>query len=99
MDRAPSFDDLVRAQRHAVRQRSHSHGTIERAIAGAVGRRVGAMLTLADAFLWSERSRIVAAAARPCLPGMYPEVDCVEAGGLMAYGPNIPDKFLRAADT
>jgi putative tryptophan/tyrosine transport system substrate-binding protein len=41
---------------------------------GGVGRIPGAaMLTLADAFLWSQRARIVSLAARHRLPGMYPE--------------------------
>jgi putative ABC transport system substrate-binding protein len=28
---------------------------------------------------------------------MYPEVEFAEAGGLLAYGPNVPDNFRRAA--
>jgi putative tryptophan/tyrosine transport system substrate-binding protein len=31
------------------------------------------------------------------LPGMYETTDLAEAGGLMAYGPNIPDLYRRAA--
>ena len=36
-------------------------------------------------------------AAKNRLPTMYPWRECVDAGGLMAYGPNIPDLFRRAA--
>jgi ABC-type uncharacterized transport system substrate-binding protein len=70
---------------------------IDRAIGGVARSRAGAILTLADAFLWSQRAQIVSAAARHRLPGMYPEVEFAEAGGLMAYGPNVSDNFRRAA--
>ena len=62
---------------------------IERALAGGGRRRVDAMLALADAFLWSQRERIVAVAARHRLPAMYAELEFSEAGGLMAYGPSV----------
>jgi len=70
---------------------------IERALGGAGRRRVDAMLALPDAFLWSQRERIVALAARHRLPAMYAEVDFAEAGGLMAYGTSVRDNFRRAA--
>jgi putative ABC transport system substrate-binding protein len=70
---------------------------IERAFSGAVRSRAAAMLTIADAFLWSQRAHIVALAARHRLPGMFPEEEFVKAGGLMAYGPHVPDNFRRAA--
>lgn len=70
---------------------------IERAIAGVAGRRVDAILTVADAFFWSQRDRITALVNRQRLSGMYPEVEFVEAGGLLGYGPNVADNFRRAA--
>jgi putative ABC transport system substrate-binding protein len=70
---------------------------LERALGNLAGRRPGALLTVADAFLWSQREQVVTAAARHRLPGMYPEVEFAEAGGLMAYGPDIADNFRRAA--
>jgi len=70
---------------------------IERALGGGVRRRVDAMLALADAFLWSQRERIVAVAARHRLPAMYAELEFTESGGLMAYGPSVADNFRRAA--
>jgi len=69
---------------------------IERGMEAARAR-VGAMLVVADAFLWSLRARIAALAARHRLPAIYPETEFAEAGGLMAYGPNVPDNFRRAA--
>ena len=70
---------------------------LERALAARGRGRVHGMLTTADAYLWSLRDRVVAVAAQQRLPAMYPEVEFVEAGGLMAYGPNVPDNFRRAA--
>jgi putative ABC transport system substrate-binding protein len=70
---------------------------IEAAFRDVVRSRADAVLTLADAFLWSQRAHIVALATRHRLPGMYPEVEFAEAGGLLAYGPKIPDNFRRAA--
>jgi putative ABC transport system substrate-binding protein len=55
------------------------------------------MLTVADAFLWSQRARIASLAARHRLPGMYPEQEFALEGGLMAYGSSVPDNFRRAA--
>ena len=40
------------------------------------------------------RINILAVGARP----MHGYREYVEAGGLMSYGPNIPDQFRRAAD-
>ena len=70
---------------------------MERALRGLDRRRVHATLTLADAFLWSQREQVVALAARHRLPAMYPELDFAEVGGLMAYGPSVADNFRRAA--
>jgi putative ABC transport system substrate-binding protein len=70
---------------------------IDRAFGSVARPRVGAILMVADAFLWSQRDRIVALADRYRLPAIYPEVEFAEAGGLMAYGPNVRNNFRRAA--
>ena len=72
---------------------------IERALGGGARRRPDAMLALADAFLWSQRGRIVAVAARHRLPAMYPELDFSESGGLMSYGPPVPENFAARRGT
>ena len=43
------------------------------------------------------RDRIVALAAAARLPALYERRDFVDAGGLLFYGPNLPDLFRRAA--
>jgi putative tryptophan/tyrosine transport system substrate-binding protein len=70
---------------------------ISHAFGEAARSRVGAVLTVSDAFLWSQREHVVALAARYRLPAIYSEPEFVSAGGLIAYGPNIPDNFRRAA--
>jgi len=70
---------------------------IDRALNGVARRRADGVLTVADAFLWSQRAHIVSQAARHRLPGVYPEIEFAEAGGLVAYGPNVAENFRRAA--
>jgi len=45
----------------------------------------------------NERRRLVDLAAKNRLPAVYPWREFVDAGGLMAYGPNIADLYRRAA--
>jgi len=70
---------------------------IGRKFADGARNHVGAVLTISDAFLWSQRDQIVAFAARNRLPAIYSEPEFATAGGLLAYGPDIPDNFRRAA--
>jgi putative ABC transport system substrate-binding protein len=45
----------------------------------------------------THRARLVDAVAGRRLPAIYPARVYVEAGGLMSYGPNLPDLWRRAA--
>jgi putative ABC transport system substrate-binding protein len=56
-----------------------------------------ALLLLVDPFTRSQRSRIVEFAAEQRLPAIYESSEFVDVGGLISYGPNIPDQFRRAA--
>jgi putative ABC transport system substrate-binding protein len=56
-----------------------------------------ALLTLGDAMFWNHRAQITALALEKRLPGLFPERDYVDEGGLMAYGPNALESFRRAA--
>jgi ABC-type uncharacterized transport system substrate-binding protein len=47
--------------------------------------------------LYGEHKRIVELAAKNRLPAMYAAREFVEDGGLMSYGPSLPDVFRRAA--
>jgi len=43
------------------------------------------------------RKLIVEHAETKSLPAIFPEREYTEAGGLMSYGPNVPDNLRRAA--
>ena len=70
---------------------------LDGAFATMTGEGAEACITLADAVLWNHRTRVVALAAQHRLPAMFPEREFVDAGGLIAYGPSVPDGFRRAA--
>ena len=55
------------------------------------------VITLNDAFFFSQRDRIVKLALNKKLAAVHPEREFVEAGGLLSYGPNLGDLFRRAA--
>lgn len=70
---------------------------LDATFATAANSGVRALITMADAFLWSQRERVAALANQYRLAAMYPETDFVEAGGLMGYGPKVRENFRRAA--
>ena len=59
--------------------------------------RVRAFLVLTDAIFYSMRGRIVEYATKSRLPAMYFGREFADDGGLMSYGPNVPDLYRRAA--
>jgi putative ABC transport system substrate-binding protein len=80
---------------HFVEARSPAD--FERAFSDMTRARAGALTVLGTSMFTSERRRLVNLAAKNRLPTMYPLREFVDAGGLMAYGPNLPDLFRRAA--
>jgi ABC-type uncharacterized transport system substrate-binding protein len=60
--------------------------------------RVDAMYVVTDPLVNTNRIRINSLALGTGLPTMHGEMAYVQAGGLMAYGPNFPDLFRRAGD-
>jgi putative tryptophan/tyrosine transport system substrate-binding protein len=69
---------------------------IEVAFAEIVRQRIGALLVDADPFFFAQRDLIVALAARYAVPTIYQAREHVVAGGLMGYGPIVPDAFRIA---
>jgi putative ABC transport system substrate-binding protein len=61
------------------------------------GAHVDGLMALGGPLQASARGRIAALAAQHRLPGIFPDRDYAVAGGLLAYGPQIPDNFRRAA--
>jgi putative tryptophan/tyrosine transport system substrate-binding protein len=70
-------------------------GDFERAFAEM--RSAGAAIQLEDVLFTSYRKQMVELAARNRLPIIYGERGLVDDGGLMAYGPDLPDLYRLAA--
>ena len=69
----------------------------DRAFSDMTTARADALTVLASSMFFSERRRLVDLAAKNRLPAVYPLREYVDAGGLMAYGPNLADLYRRAA--
>jgi len=69
----------------------------DKAFSDMTGARTSALTVLPSAMFFGERSRLVALAAKNRLPAVFPWREGVDAGGLMAYGPNVADLYRRAA--
>jgi putative tryptophan/tyrosine transport system substrate-binding protein len=84
----------VTLQRVEVREPSE----FESAFAGMTQEHVEALIMLPHPILFRHRTRLVALAAERQLPTIWgPFREFAEVGGLMAYGPSLPDQFRRAA--
>jgi putative tryptophan/tyrosine transport system substrate-binding protein len=71
--------------------------TLDAAFVTLMEDRPDAFLVPVDTFLVSQRSRIAQFAIENKLPSIYTFREYIEAGGLIAYAPNYPDLFRRAA--
>ncbi len=60
--------------------------------------RAQAIYVVSEALVNTNRVRISTLALGARLPTIYGGREYVDAGGLMSYGPNLPDLFRRAAD-
>jgi len=69
----------------------------ERAFSDMTRARAGALTVRPAPMFVSERRRLVDLAAKNRLPAVYAWREFVDAGGLMAYGPNLADLYRRAA--
>jgi putative ABC transport system substrate-binding protein len=69
----------------------------DRAFSEMTRARAGALTVLGGSMFVSERGRLVDLAAKNRLPVVYTARESVDAGGLMAYGPSVPDLFRRSA--
>jgi putative ABC transport system substrate-binding protein len=70
---------------------------IETAFRGASKGHADAVLVLTTPVLNSHRNQVVELAVKSRFPAIYPYLEYVEAGGLMAYGVNFAELSRRAA--
>jgi putative ABC transport system substrate-binding protein len=71
---------------------------IEPAFAGLEGRADAMYVCSADPLINNNRDRINTLALSARLPTVYAERPYAEGGGLISYGPNVPNMFKRAAE-
>jgi putative tryptophan/tyrosine transport system substrate-binding protein len=69
----------------------------DRAFSNMTRARADALAVLTSSMFFGERRRLVDLAAKNRLPAVYPWREGVDAGGLMAYGPDLADLYRRAA--
>jgi putative ABC transport system substrate-binding protein len=70
---------------------------LERAFSEISRARAHALTVFPSTMFFNERSRITDLAAKARIPAVYQLREFAEAGGLMSYGTNLADLFLRAA--
>jgi putative ABC transport system substrate-binding protein len=70
----------------------------EEAFQAATRERTQALVLSGGGFFAAHEKRIIDLAAKTRLPAVYPSVQYVEGGGLMAYGEDRVYMFRRAAD-
>ena len=70
---------------------------IEAAFIELTRERTGALIVLPDPLFTTQRRRIAELAVKHRLPTMFSNREYAEAGGLMSYGQNPAEHFLRAA--
>jgi ABC-type uncharacterized transport system substrate-binding protein len=64
----------------------------------SLGGGADAVYEVSDALTNANYPRIALLALSARLPTMFGSTDSIQSGGLMAYGPNLPDLFRRAGD-
>ncbi len=82
-------------QLHSLEVRSSND--FDKAFKGATRARAGALAIMPDPVFGTNLKRIADLAAKSRLPSIFHLTKFVDAGGLVAYGPNRSDSFRRAA--
>jgi putative tryptophan/tyrosine transport system substrate-binding protein len=88
------------AQKLEVDLRVIQAGTAEQllaAVGAARSLRVQALVVQGDGIFFQSRAALVEALAAQKLPALFTQVQNVEAGGLMSYGPDIAASYRRGA--
>lgn len=94
----PFFETAARTLKvEPITAMVRSDADIETVMAQLAGKPDGGFVVMPDAFTFLHRGLIMALAARGKIPGMYTLALVVREGGLIAYCPDIPDLYRRAA--
>jgi putative ABC transport system substrate-binding protein len=89
----------IAAARIGIRLLSLAVGTPAelRALAPAALSGSDGLLVMPDAMYWNNRATIIDLASKARVPAIYPEREYADDGGLISYGPNVPEHFRLAA--
>jgi putative ABC transport system substrate-binding protein len=74
-----------------------SSNDIDRAFEAATKAQAGALVVAQQAPINTNPKRIVELAAKRRLPAIYADAPWIHVGGLMSYGPSMPDLYRRSA--
>ena len=74
---------------------ARSNPDIDVAFASLVQKRADGLLVSSDTPFVNRRVQLVGLSLRHAVPAIYPWREAVEIGGLMSYGPNVPDHFRQ----
>jgi putative ABC transport system substrate-binding protein len=69
---------------------------IDAAFVALTQQRAGGLVINGDAYFIAQRDRVIALAARHTMPTIYAYREFAAAGGLMSYGPSLPDGYRRS---
>jgi len=100
----PSYEPIRKAVEeaaHAKRWQLHvlkvgAEKDIEPAFTTLKELKADALVIPSDPLYLDQRERVVALAARQSMPAVYAWREYVGAGGLMSYGPSLPDAYRQA---
>jgi ABC-type uncharacterized transport system substrate-binding protein len=88
---------LGRSADYAFGEQTCGRPGFRTAFEGVTRERASALFVFDDVFMTTHKEQILSWAARARLPVISQYAELTEAGGLLAYGPNIPDIYRRAA--
>src|SRR5262249_2465006 len=83
----------IELQLHGVR----NAGDFNTALDAVTRERTSALFVFDDVLMTTHKTQILSRAAKARLPVISQYAELTEAGGLMAYGPNIPEMYRHAA--
>jgi putative tryptophan/tyrosine transport system substrate-binding protein len=78
--------------------RVHDVAEIERVIGAVAAEPNGGLINLPDVFLVVHRELTIELTARHRVPAVYQYRYFASSGGLMSYGPDVMDQYIRAAE-
>jgi len=82
---------------HVEIARAGNSREIETTIATLADRKIQALMVAPDTLYINRRVQIVTFATRYAIPTIYTVREYVETGGLMSYGPSVPDAYRQLA--